>query len=40
VPPSKENNARTERIIGNWMKARGNRSQVRNNYLHLTAALD
>uniref|UniRef100_A0A383W131 NADP-dependent oxidoreductase domain-containing protein n=1 Tax=Tetradesmus obliquus TaxID=3088 RepID=A0A383W131_TETOB len=28
VPPTKENNARTERIIGNWMQARGNRSQV------------
>lgn len=28
VPPSKENNAKTERIIGNWMKARGNRKQV------------
>eukprot|EP00775_Hariotina_reticulata_P014612 gene14612-14744_t len=28
VPPSRENNARTEIIIGNWMKARGNRDQV------------
>ncbi|KAF6257801.1 aldo/keto reductase [Scenedesmus sp. NREL 46B-D3] len=28
VPPTKENNARTERIIGNWLKARGNRSQL------------
>eukprot|EP00878_Enallax_costatus_P016339 GHUV01017139.1.p1 GENE.GHUV01017139.1~~GHUV01017139.1.p1 ORF type:complete len:186 (+),score=45.32 GHUV01017139.1:204-761(+) len=28
IPPSKENNARTERIIGNWLKARNNRNQV------------
>lgn len=28
VPPSKENNARTEAIIGRWIAARGNRSQL------------
>lgn len=28
IPPCEANNARTEKIIGNWLKARGNRSQV------------
>lgn len=28
VPPMEETHARTEVIIGNWLKARGNRDQV------------
>lgn len=28
VPPTRENNAKTERIIGNWMRARNNRAQI------------